>query len=317
MTSSPIRSRARGLAAVCVLAASFGASCYNPSIKDGGYLCNTELSPSCPSGFHCDASNKYCLRDGSNKIIDAGSDVSTVDTHPSVDASVDKTVAEAGHDAPVDVACFSPVATCTAAAGLTCDPYCQTGCGCHDKCAVVNGALACSTPFGTLGNTGDACTIASNGADNCRPGLTCVTDGCGNRCYKYCRSDQDCPMSACNRDAGAGQKVCDVPHVTCNPIKTTPSTWGCPLTNDGCYLSPTVVDVTLCDCPNVTSPTGGGIGAPCKVSHDCYAGLVCIDPTGGNNFQCHEVCMLGAATTCIGGGSCTALNRSAKYGFCN
>ena len=316
MTSSPIRSIARGLAAlgVLLLTAALCVSCYNPKIADGGYLCSTQLDPSCPSGFHCVA--KYCIRDGSNKVVDAGAaDQPTVETNPP-DAAAEKPVVEAGHDAPADVACFSPPATCTAAAGLTCDPVCQKGCGCHDKCAVVNGALACSTPFGTLGNTGDPCTVATNGADNCRPGLTCMTDGCGNRCYAYCRSDQDCPMSACNRDAGAGQKVCDVPHVTCNAIKTTPATWGCPLTNDGCYLAPTGTDVTLCDCPYVGA-AGGGIGASCKLPRECDAGLVCIDPTGGNNFQCHQVCALGGATTCIGGGSCLSLNGSAKYGFCN
>jgi hypothetical protein len=312
VTNSLIRSITRGLAARLVLAAALCASCYSPKITDGGYLCNTQLDPSCPSGFHCNA--KYCIRDGSNKIVDAAVDPpSSVETNPSLDAPVEKPVAEAGHDAPTELACFQPPATCTAAAGLKCDPVCQKGCGCREKCAVVNGALACMTPFGSLGAVGDACTTATDGSDNCAPGLTCLNDGCGSRCYTYCRVDQDCPTSACNRDAGGGQMVCDVPYVTCHPIKDPMTAWGCPLQNEGCYLSPTVGDRTYCDCPF----GAGGIGASCKLSRQCDAGLVCIDPTGGNNFQCHQVCPLGSASTCIGGGSCLSLNGSAKYGFCN
>jgi hypothetical protein len=310
VTSSPIRSIARSAAALFVLAAALCASCYSPKITNGGYLCNTELDPSCPSGFHCDVDTKHCV----SGRVDASADRPTVETNPP-DAPVDAPVVEAGHDAPPDLACFQPPTGCTGAAGLTCDPVCQKGCGCHQKCAVINGALACTTPFGPFGAVGDACTIATDGSDNCKPGLTCMVDGCGNRCYAYCRSDQDCPMSVCNRDAGAGQKVCDVLHLSCNPIKTTPATWGCPLMNDGCYLSPTAVDVTLCDCP--FGGNGGGIGAACKLPRECDAGLVCIDPTGGNNYECHQVCSLGGATTCVGGGSCLSLNGSAKYGFCN
>jgi hypothetical protein len=206
-----------------------------------------------------------------------------------------------------------PVASCTADSAEKCDPVCRTGCGCQEKCAVINGALGCTTPFGTLGAVGAACSVMIDGSDNCSPGLTCMVDGCGSRCYAYCRSDLDCPMSACNRDAGGGQKVCDVPYVSCNPVTANPAVWGCPLLNEGCYLSPTARDVTLCDCPFSTK----GIGMPCKLDHDCDAGLVCIDPTGGNTYECHQVCSLTAATTCVTGGVCLPLNNSAKYGFCN
>ena len=308
MTSTPRPSIARSFAALFVLAAALGVSCYNPKIASRGYLCNTQLDPSCPSGFHCVGG--YCVN---GTIVDASIEQPVAETNPSVDAPNDKSVAEAGHDAPVELACFQPPTTCTAAAGLKCDPVCQKGCGCREKCAVISGALACTTPFGTLGAVGDACTVATDGSDNCSPGLTCMTDGCGSRCYAYCRADQDCPTSACTRDAGGGQKVCDVPYVTCHPIKDPMTAWGCPLQNEGCYLSPTVGDRTYCDCPF----GAGGIGAQCKLSRECDAGLVCIDPTGGNNFQCHQVCALGGATTCIGGGSCLSLNGSAKYGFCN
>jgi hypothetical protein len=308
--------RRAALATFCATIAVVGIlgapGCYSPNIAPGGFKCNIGILPphDCPEGFVCNGT--LCVR---GPLVDAASEP-PVDTNPSLDAPVDKPGVDAGHDAPIDRACFQPPMTCAAASGLTCDPVCQKGCGCHQKCAVVNGALACTTPFGPFGAVGDACTIASDGAsDSCSPGLTCMMDGCGNRCYAYCRSDQDCPMSACNRDAGGGQKVCDVLHVSCNPVKTVPATWGCPLVNDGCYLSPTAVDVTLCDCP--FGGNGGGIGAACKLPRECDAGLVCIDPTGGNNFLCHQVCSLTGANTCLLGGACRPLNLSAKYGFCN
>jgi hypothetical protein len=289
--------------AVAVLGVS---GCYNPHIANGGYLCNTDFVPECPSGFHCE--NNLCVN---GPVVDAAGEMPTT---PPVDAPMEKPAVDAGHDMGADLACFAPVATCTAAAGLTCDPVCQTGCKCHEKCAVVSGALACKAPFGTLGHVGDACVTATDGSDNCAPGLTCMVDGCGARCYAYCRADKDCPTSACNRDAGAAQKVCDVPYVSCHPIRDMTAGFGCPLTNDACYLSPTAVDVTMCDCP-----AGSGLpGASCKLPHDCVGMEVCIDPTGGNNPQCHQVCDVTSMTSsCIGGGACLPLNGSKKFGFCN
>ena len=285
--------------------------CYNPSIKNGGYKCSTMFDPSCPSGFTCDTSTGRCVN-GPLVNTDAGFEAQADMT--STDAPVDKPAIEAGHDATIDVACFQPVAT---------EPTCPTTCKCHEKCAVVNGALTCTAPFGA-GKVGDACTTATDGSDNCSPGLTCIMDGCGARCYAYCRTDVDCPMSACSRDGGAGQKVCDVPYVTCHAIKDPNPTiaWGCPLQNEGCYLSPSVADQTLCDCPVGMQ---GGIGASCTPSRQsftpampCFAGLVCLDPTGGNNFQCHQVCSLTSTTnTCVNAGACLPLNFSKTYGFCN
>jgi hypothetical protein len=307
-------SRVAALAATFLVAGIVGSlACYSPKISPGGFKCNIGILPphDCPDGFVCNTSTNLCVH---GPIVDAAADQPTVETNPPIDAPpAEKPAAEAGHDAPTEAACFKPPTTCTAAAGLTCDPVCQTGCGCHDKCAVVDGALACTTPFGSLGAVGDACTIATDGSDNCRPGLTCMADGCGSRCYAYCRADQDCPMSACNRDAGGGQKVCDVPYVSCHPVIASPPNWGCPLSNDGCYLSPSARDVTLCDCPLAANR----IGQPCKIAHDCNAGLVCIDPEGGNNYECHQVCSLTGANTCISGSACLSLNNSTQYGFCN
>ena len=201
-----------------------------------------------------------------------------------------------------------------------CDPVCQTGCGCHEKClSNTVGTLTCSVPIaGRPRVVGEGCNPFAPGSatqsDDCMPGLVCVPDGCGNRCYKYCKTDGDCPMSTCTRDAGGGVKICDVPNVACNPITNNGMPDGCGTSSDSltCWLSQSGTDQTFCDCPGVFS-----VGRPntaCTATRDCFPGLVCV---GSNMMQCQKACSLTNNSADCEGGTCTAIGNNTKFGFCN
>ena len=87
-----------------------------------------------------------------------------------------------------------------------CDPFCQTGCaGCREKCSVnTSSALTCNQVTSTtLKAVLEGCIISSGGSgaqsDDCEPGLVCLDEECGARCYQFCRSDQDCANAGCDR----------------------------------------------------------------------------------------------------------------------
>lgn len=319
MTSLSPRAR-RLLPLAAALVASLAAvGCYNPTISEK-FKCNTMYTPGfgdCPQGFHC--SDGLCLKGPAPR--DGGVDGSTgkPDAQPDVMMSVSDAAADAGPDVPA--VCNMPVPGCAADAGAgKCDPVCQSGCaGCTEKCsATALGALTCNVPLPTRPkNLGEACNIASLNldaqTDDCAPGLVCLNDSCGARCYKFCKADGDCPMSTCSRDAGGGVEVCDVQAVTCNPIINNNMPSGCPGTTQGCYLSPTVTDRTVCDCPF----KAGGTNSSCSISRDCFPGLACVDVGGTGSSICRPVCSLAAGGTDCVGTTCTALNGSTKFGFCN
>ena len=162
---------------------------------------------------------------------------------------------------------------------------------------------------------GEECYIAFPGSaeqtDDCAPGLICLNDGCGSRCYQFCKTDADCFISTCTGDAGGGVKVCDVQSVACNPVTNDPME--CPGGVEGCYLSATTTDRTLCDCPFQAGPTNSS----CSISQDCFPGLVCVDITGIGHSICRPVCDLTAGASGCPAATCVPLNGSKKYGFCN
>jgi hypothetical protein len=316
---SSIFSRPSDLAAafVVALAAFAVAGCYNPSIKSGGFKCNTEYMPqnSCPEGFQCSAGR--CVKAGTK--VDAGVDQSS-ESKPEVspDVAPDLQPTETGTDTgpgDMQIACNMPVMGCTADPGK-CDPVCQTGCGCHEKCSAnALGTLTCNVPLATRARgLGESCDISSLKAasqtDNCAPGLVCFTDSCGARCYQFCKTDADCPMSTCTRDAGGGVKICDVQATTCNPVKNNGQPTGCPAVVQGCYLSATLGDRTVCDCEFMA----GGTNASCTIPRDCFPGLTCVGPVGSS--VCRPACTLGS-TDCGPLSTCTMLNGGKKFGFCN
>jgi hypothetical protein len=315
---SPWRARGWAVLAASLAAAAMlgGAGCYNPSIATGSFKCNTGYkagSGDCPDGFHC--SDGFCIK-GTPTLVEPQPDVAP-EAQPDVAAETKPDVTPDLLSEPAP--CNLPVTGCAPASSGKCDPVCQTGCtGCHEKCASnTAGTLTCNVPLDTRARgLGENCDIASKDqaaqTDNCAPGLVCLDDACGSRCYHYCKSDADCPMSTCTHDAGGGIKTCDVQAVTCNPIKNMMPT-DCPLAAQGCYLSSTVTDRTVCDCPF----QAGGTNSSCSISRDCFPGLVCVDVTGTGNSLCRPVCSVAPGASDCPGGTCMSLRNSTKYGFCN
>src|SRR3954469_11955795 len=129
MTPAPRSTLRSGLRAgwpfaLVILAGGVPLGCYKPNVKDGGLKCNLDAGAgkSCPEGFRCDMSMLTCWR------------------HP--DGGVDRPSSD-GADAPVDVpmekppdVCFDAKPNCTPTDAALCDPFCQTGCGCIEKCSV-------------------------------------------------------------------------------------------------------------------------------------------------------------------------------------
>jgi hypothetical protein len=311
---------ARALASLVVVLASLVvvlgvAGCYNPTIN-GAFKCNQDYVPpdDCPAGYHCGAGN-LCVK---GPMVDSGVDKPIV--KPPVDAPMEMPVDMPAPpiDMGMEVACLMPVSGCTPDTTKMCDPVCQSGCaGCQEKCSVnTKGALTCNVAgSGRTRGAFEFCDISSDGfatqTDNCAPGSVCRTDGCGTRCYHFCKTDNDCPMSTCTVDVGSGMKVCDVNFTDCNPVKNgTPDKCGTDTDKLSCYLSPAVGDRTYCDCPFQAQ----GVNASCSVSRDCFAGLVCV----GAIPTCHKTCGLlaGVSPDCAGS-TCVPLNGSTKFGYCN
>lgn len=302
-----------------LVAALAGSSCFNPSITTGGFKCSSVWKKDCPDGYSC--VNERCWKGG----VVTGAGDGGVDIKPDVPPDLPT---ETPSDKPdgtsptdkVEVACtIKPVSGCTPMQPGKCDPLCQTGCdGCHQKCSVnTAGTFTCNDPAsGLVGMEGDTCEIVSSGSelqtDQCAPGLVCVDLACKSQCAKLCRVDGDCPGSTCTRNYVTGFKICDVKAVDCNPVRALGAT-KCPGTAQGCYLSATITDRTVCDCPGASQAEG----KTCMLSRDCLPGLACVDATGTTDFRCYIVCSLqGATSGCTGAQTCHALNGSTKYGYC-
>jgi hypothetical protein len=316
--SRVLRGFAVTAAALVGLAALTSAGCFKPKVKDGGFSCNSGLTPDCPDGFKCDEVTQLC------RVSSYTSPDASIEHAPDVklevapDRAPDMSI-EVAPDVPV--ACLMPVAGCTPdPANVKCDPQCQTGCGCHEKClATSTGALTCNQQSGTLPRTeGQSCVPVSEGTaaqtDDCEPGLVCFAEACGHLCARYCRVDADCSgSSVCSRVLPGGFKGCDFPASDCSPVKNL-GDMKCPVADEGCYLSATIADRTVCDCPAGSQ----GNGQTCNNSRDCLPGLTCADPTGGLELLCHPACALtGTASGCPGTQTCHAFNGSVKFGVCN
>lgn len=307
------------------------AGCFRPKYLPGGYSCSDGGAHVCPDNQICDPSTNLCV----GSIGGAGGSGKGGAGGKSGTGGRD-----AGVDMPVDRPCTGAIANCQPSDAGMCDPVCNTGCDCFDKCSVnAAGTRTCNAPTpGAVGIFGQ-CSQTNTGltqTDNCAPGEFCLTNGeCGSRCYKFCRTSSDCPNGAsCSRDAGGGNLFCDAPPVNCNPVKNAASSLtysGCvaPPNTLGCYLSSNS-GRTICDCEFAA----GRFGDSCTHSRDCLAGLVCYDPTGGTRSggpTCYPVCRLpldggvdptnpdAGETGCNGGpGNCLPfLSGGSVYGFCN
>jgi len=301
------RAALRFVSPLALMIASLGAvsfACYKPSIADGKLRCNPDAGAAhaCPEGFKCEVSTQLCKmhpnNDASPEVMtDAGDGGGVVDA---IDA---------------EVSCFQPDPTCTPSTAGLCDPACQSGCGCREKCSInTNGALTCNAPRmqGFPRGLMQDCTIESGGSgaqtDNCGPGLVCIEDGCFARCFQFCKKDGDCTNSTCTRDTvgadggATGQKVCDVPFVdSCIPLMGSQN-MGCGTVGAmSCYLSSTNPTHTICDCPQGASGPNG----PCARSRECNRGLACVQLPNGLPPQCLQVCRLHVD----GGNDCAPLGQ--------
>jgi hypothetical protein len=291
---------ALGIAAAGIAFA--GGACYHPNIKNGGFKCNLDAGTAhaCPEGFSCDMTLLECWKGKPDSGVQ--------------DVPVDAPAVEVPPDVPPPP-CFDARPNCDPSDAGICDPLCQTGCGCRQKCTLnLDGGIVCNSvvasPLGQL----DSCDPTN---DLCGPGLLCLNDSCFGRCYQFCSVDADCPNSFCSRSAPGGLKLCDVPNADCNPIGLANN---CPAAAPGCYISFNHPEHTICDCGGGTSPS-----AACSGSRSCLpGGLLCVDPTndGGTSF-CQPVCQLDGGAGCPGSVPCHPYTGSSpsntpnpKYGYC-
>lgn len=311
------------------------AGCFRPKILSGAYSCGD--GGACPDNFVCNGAHLCVSSLDGGLTVTGGTGGSGTGGKGGTGGLGTGGTRDAGPDMP----CLAPVANanCPSDAGVTgmCDPVCNKGCGgCFDKCSVnMSGDLTCnplyvppSNAHPTLGQACDQFAVgAANQSDDCAPGQGCLNLECGAICYQFCRTNADCPtMASCSRDAGGGNKFCDVPQQDCDPVQnaaTHTQYSGCTSAIMGCYLSTDGLH-TLCDCA-----FGGGVkGSSCTHSRDCIAGLVCYDPTGRNSPTCLPVCRLptDGGTASLPGeapcnGSCLPIANgstvSTVYGFCN
>lgn len=259
--------------AACVL------GCYQPHVTAGGLKCGPAAKP-CPDGFTC--VNDLCQsQDGAGGRSGAGG---------------------AG-GGPV---CANPVGPLCApgdAPGI-CDPVCQIGCPCGQRCLVQASGLACATAGGQKVQ-GQVC---QPGTEECGPGLACVQETCGanlGRCRRMCRDATVCQGgAACTRavllanQMPSGQHACDLGDEPCDPYAAT----GCPDPALHCYV--TGPNQTSCDCPSPAGPPASE-GEACSAYNDCAAGLACIQ--AGGSSRCMRLCQ--SITDCV---TCTPFG-SVRY----
>ena len=225
-----------------------------------------------------------------------------------------------GADVPDVMTCNQPRAMCMPQVPSgTCDPYCQSGCGCQERCvANTAGAPNCVAPLPGNFVAGQQCVVASSGlstqTDACGPGLVCIREACTAtaHCFAYCRSDADCPNSTCSRPGNdmmgnpGGFKVCELSFSDCDPLQPNIR---CPMDKPSCYLSAVAPDKTFCACPKGVREFND-----CVTTSDCFQGLTCaVDDTGART--CRRVCKM-AGAPCDGTAKCRSLNGSQIFGFC-
>jgi hypothetical protein len=225
------RSGARRLlatAALCALTAA--AACYNPHVESGRLKC-APTSGQCPDGFTC--VGEFCVSNSGTGMGGTGGS-----------------------------SCANPIVPlCTPVqTSDVCDPVCQTGCPCGQRCQLSAGGLKCAAPAGGL-TAGMVCTPEADAS------VCSGTGVCGTPVLLPDRSD-------------SLQRVCDLGGQACDPYAGT----GCVDPALRCYvLGPTQ---RTCDCPSgVNAPAGASCGY-----NDCAAGLACLQIGAGGANRCVKLC---------------------------
>jgi hypothetical protein len=274
-----------------LVTAGFGAiagGCYDPQIMTGRLTCAPAPKKACPDGFVC--SGAVC--------VTAGAAMRTGGTGGGGTGG-----AGTGGAGGMCANPITPLCVPGTAAPAGCDPVCQTGCGCGQRCNLTTSGFSCAPSVGNK----TAGTMCQPGSDECGLGLVCLKESCGTelgRCYRYCREAAMCGAGVCgtpiNLPSGedSGQRVCSLGDETCDAFARS----GCSDPALNCYM--TGPGHTTCDCP---SGRDRALGESCGVYNDCALGLVCLS-AGGAAATCHKVCR--NATDCAG---CTNWGNA---GFC-
>ncbi|MDX2021557.1 MAG: hypothetical protein SF187_15040 [Deltaproteobacteria bacterium] len=304
-----------GALAVVVAAVGYVA-CYNPDIQDNFLVCNVG-GKACPDDFVCSPATNKCVKSTSG----AGGSLGTGGT-------IGTGGAGGTGGAPM---CVGPLPACKAstAPGQTCDPACQSGCQCTQRCGLVGAQAACIPD--TKGTKALAQDCGGQGpnviVDDCQPGLTCLPEYeevCGKHCFRYCKDDTDCSSGAhCSvpltvGDKETGVRVCDNPPENCVPVF---GAGNCnradrPSPAFGCYImGGGYNDQAVCDCAGTLAED-----ALCQAERECKPGLVCIPPAAGEKPRCKRVCPQKmdeiAKTICGLTKACVPVNGSQRWGYC-
>jgi hypothetical protein len=288
-----------------LLATLLFATCYNPQIVDGGLRCGA--GSECPDGFRC--SDGFCYKAGSIPPVGGmGGGGGAGGT---------------GGMCTVQMDPYGPFTGCTPQAPMGCDPVCQSGCACGERCKLEGGPAICRAESGPFIGPYEDCDPR---ADQCRPGAICLQESrdkpaCGAHCYRHCRTHEDCPNARCSVDIEFGSaatrfRVCSPPNDGCNP-------WGPARCNNpnrqagvfGCYvMSGSFPDIAICDCAGTTK-----IGAACRFEHECEPGLECVSL--GMARTCRRVCKVGAVAVLAGGcpvgETCSPFQGGTMFGYCH
>jgi hypothetical protein len=289
-------------------AVAIAAGCYNPNIESKTLRCGNP-GAKCPEGFFCNIPDGFCYENGVTPGGTGGTGGG----------------GGAGGTGGAGGMCVGPLRNCAPApVGAACDPVCQSGCRCNERCNVEGAAAVCKPQGGTVADINAECVTA---ADACRPGLVCLDEAttvCKAHCYKYCRTDADCVMGArCSNTitvngAATPYKVCGTPVENCDPFPNANGRAPCRGLDRlppafGCYvLTP---DTATCDCAGSLA-----VNAPCSEENQCQPGHACVPAAG--RTSCRRVCQVGAvalqAGACPAGQVCTPFRPTspAKYGYC-
>ena len=135
---------ARLLRAALILACIGGVAaavhgCYKPAITNGGLACGTSTTPSdqCPDGFKCNPVDHMCWKPGTGPTGGTGGGTDAGGAGGSGGMAGTGGRGGTGGGNADGGPCFDARPNCDPSDAGICDPFCQTGCGCHQKCSVA------------------------------------------------------------------------------------------------------------------------------------------------------------------------------------